>query len=119
MTLKHLAYKFDVSETAVRHVMHGKSGKGGLLTKVRGIFCETETVTDLGEDQHTSKSRKIYTYVGKGPSIEDFGNVAHIDEKTANELTDSFKNEHGGAITPLPLPEPTPNLLKMLSVDLH
>ncbi|MDD3710627.1 MAG: hypothetical protein WCY97_08855 [Methanothrix sp.] len=68
------------SRTYVRKLLHGKDGKGGLLSKIPGVDCFTETDTiERDEGSRQSITQNVYTLTSwNGGTLADYSRAVTL-----------------------------------------
>lgn len=91
VTLKTLVNHFKVSETAVRKMLNGKKGDGGLLAKVKQLVVihGSSTVKNDNVSQTTRENR--YQYTGEFTGLDMYESISTLDYDAVERVTQEFK----------------------------
>ena len=81
VTLKELVKHFNVTETAVRKMLNGKNGEGGLLSKIKQLVTE----------ERLNTREKFYKYSGELTGLDMYAAVSSLDEEQMGRVTQEYK----------------------------
>jgi DNA primase len=91
VTVKMLQNHFKVSDIAVRNMLNGKKGNGGLLAKVKQLVVWDES-TSVKTDTVTKASReKRYQYTGDLTGLDLYESISTIDYEAVERVTIQYK----------------------------
>lgn len=82
-TYKTLAQALRVGEAAIKHIINGRDGKGGILEKLVGFNKEMVTITTGDEKERRGRPKIYFTYSGELKGLGLYATPATIDEKKA------------------------------------
>ena len=81
VTQKELVKHFNVTETAVRRMLNGRHGDGGLLAKIKQLVTEEREKT----------KEKFYRYSGELTSLDMYAAVSILNTSEVEGVTNEFK----------------------------
>lgn len=89
-TLKELVNHFKVSETAVRKMLNGKKGDGGLLAKVKQLVVIDSSSTVKGESASYTTREKHYQYTGEFTGLDMYESISMLNYGEVERVTFEF-----------------------------
>lgn len=89
-TLKELVKHFRVSETAVRKMLNGKKGDGGLLAKIKQLIVIDGSQTVKGDNITTTTREKRYQYTGEFTGLDMYESISLLKYEEVERVTSEF-----------------------------
>ena len=89
-TLKELVNHFKVTETAVRKMLNGKKGDGGLLAKIKQLIVIDGSQTVKSGDVTASTREKRYQYTGEFTGLDMYESISSLDKDEVERVTSKF-----------------------------
>ena len=89
-TLKELVNHFKVTETAVRKMLNGKKGDGGLLAKIKQLIVIDGSQTVKSGDVTASTREKRYQYTGEFTGLDMYESISSLDNDEVERVTSKF-----------------------------
>lgn len=91
VTVKMLVNHFKVSEVAVRNMLNGKKGNGGLLAKVKQLVVRDESTTIKNDTISKSTREKQCQYTGEFTGLDLYESIAEINYEAVEAVTTQYK----------------------------
>jgi hypothetical protein len=79
-----LQKKLGISRTAVLHLLNGRDGKAGLLSKVPELKSKDMTFTEKTTDGSEGERKNIYSLPTDYDILKNFGSIASLREEGSN-----------------------------------
>lgn len=86
-----LVNHFKVSETAVKNMLNGKKGNGGLLAKVKQLNTVETTETLKTDTGSRTVKVKTYQYTGELTGLDMYESISILDYEAVERVTEQFK----------------------------
>jgi hypothetical protein len=91
VTVKMLQNHFKVSDIAVRNMLNGKKGNGGLLAKVKQLVVWDQSTSVKSESVTTASREKRYQYTGDLSGLDLYESISEIDYDAVGGVTMQYK----------------------------